>query len=46
VEILYDIVIEARQIAQEHGLQLERIESMNGDPIFIEAIADAVVAAG
>lgn len=45
VEILYDIDIEAKQAAQEHGLQLERIESMNGDPVFIEAIADAVVAA-
>jgi ferrochelatase len=44
VEILYDIDIEAKQAAQEHGLQLERIESMNGDPVFIEAIADAVVA--
>lgn len=45
VEILYDIDIEARQIAQEHGMQLERIESMNSDSLFIEAIADAVVAA-
>lgn len=44
VEILYDIDIEARQLAQEHGLQLERIESMNTDPLFIEAIADAVTA--
>lgn len=42
VEILYDIDIEARQLAHEHGLQLERIESMNTDPLFIEAIADAV----
>lgn len=45
VEILYDIDIEARQIAQENGMQLERIASMNSDPLFIEAIADAVVAA-
>lgn len=44
VEILYDIDIEAKQVAQEHGLQLERIESMNSDPVFIEAVADAVVA--
>jgi ferrochelatase len=42
VEILYDIDIETRQLGQEHGLQLERIESMNTDPLFIEAIADAV----
>jgi ferrochelatase len=45
VEILYDIDVEARQVAQEHGMQLERIESMNSDPLFIGAIADAVTAA-
>ena len=45
VEVLYDIDIEAKQIAQEHGVQLERIEMMNSDPVFIEAIADAVLAA-
>ncbi len=44
VEILYDLDIEAKQLGQEHGLQLERIESMNTDPLFIEAIADAVTA--
>ena len=43
VEILYDIDIEARQIAQAHGIQLERIESMNSDPLFIEAVADAIL---
>jgi ferrochelatase len=45
VEVLYDIDIEAKQVAQEHGMQLERIEMMNSDPMFIEAVADAVVAA-
>jgi ferrochelatase len=43
VEILFDIDIEARQIAVEHGIQLERIESMNSTPLFIEAVADAIV---
>lgn len=43
VEILYDIDIEAKQIADEHGLQLERIESMNTTPLFIEAVADAIM---
>jgi hypothetical protein len=43
VEILYDIDIEAKAIADEHGLQLERIESMNSTPLFIEAVADAVL---
>lgn len=46
VEILYDLDIEAKQVAQERGMQLERIESMNSDPLFIEAIANAVIAAG
>ncbi len=43
VEILYDIDIEARQIAEEQQIQLERIESMNSDPLFIKAVADAVL---
>ncbi len=43
VEILYDIDIEAKQIADEQGIQLERIESMNSTPLFIEAVADAIV---
>lgn len=43
VEILYDIDIEARQIAEARGLQLERIESMNSTPLFIEAVADAIL---
>ena len=42
VEILYDIDIEAKQIAEAHSVQLERIESMNSDPQFIGAIVDAV----
>lgn len=43
VEILYDIDIEAKAIADEHGLQLERIESMNSTPFFIDAIVDAIL---
>jgi ferrochelatase len=43
VEILFDIDIEAKQIAAEHGIRLERIESMNSKPLFIEAVADAIV---
>ena len=45
VEILFDIDIEAKQIADEHGVQLERIESMNSSPLFIGAVADAIVEA-
>ncbi len=43
VEILYDIDISAKQIAEEHGVHLERIESMNSDPRFIEAVVEAVL---
>ncbi len=46
VEILYDIDIEAKQIAEEHGIQLERIESMNSTPLFIEAVTDAILEKG
>ncbi|MCB0193990.1 MAG: ferrochelatase [Anaerolineae bacterium] len=42
VEILFDIDIEATQIAKEHGINLQRIESMNSNPLFIQAVADAV----
>jgi ferrochelatase len=43
VEILFDIDVEAKQIAEENGIQLERIESMNSTPLFVEAVADAVL---
>jgi ferrochelatase len=43
VEILFDIDVEAKQIADEHGIQLERIESMNSTPLFIGAVTDALL---
>lgn len=43
VEILFDIDIEAKQIADEHGINLQRIDSMNSTPLFIEAVADAIL---
>ena len=42
VEILYDLDIEAKQIAKANGVRLERIESMNETPAFIRALADAI----
>jgi ferrochelatase len=42
-EILYDIDIKSKAIAEEHGLQLERIESMNRDPLFIGAVVNAIL---
>jgi protoporphyrin/coproporphyrin ferrochelatase len=42
LEILYDVDIEARERARKLGMRLERTESLNTDPAFIEAIAAAV----
>jgi len=45
VEILYDIDIEAQEVAQAHGIRLERPPSMNSDPLFVSTLADLVVGA-
>ncbi|MFQ5857547.1 MAG: ferrochelatase [Anaerolineae bacterium] len=42
VEVLYDIDIEARGYAEQAGARLERTDSMNVTPAFIEALADVV----
>jgi ferrochelatase len=42
VEVLYDIDIESRQLAEAHGVRLERSESLNTSPTFIAALADLV----
>ena len=42
LEILWDIDVEARQRADELGIELERIPSLNDDPAFIRALADLV----
>ena len=42
LEILWDLDIEARERADELGLELERIESLNDDPAFIGALAALV----
>ena len=44
VEVLYDIDIGCQKIARECDIHLARTEMMNSDPLFIEAIADAVEA--
>src|SRR2546428_11808221 len=46
LEILYDVDIEARAFASERGLQLERTDSPDTDPGFIDAMAAAGRAAG
>lgn len=42
LEILYDVDIEAKELAAKHGVRLERTRSLNDDPTFIAAMAAAV----
>jgi ferrochelatase len=42
LEILWDLDIQARERADELGLELERIESLNYDPAFVRALAELV----
>ena len=40
LEVLYDIDIDARAVAEDAGVELVRARSMNDDPTFIGALAD------
>jgi ferrochelatase len=42
LEILWDLDVGAREKAAELGLDLDRIESLNADPVFIRALAALV----
>jgi len=42
VEVLYDIDIAARELAEAHGARLERSVSLNSSPALISALADLV----
>ncbi len=42
LEILWDLDVVARQKADQLGLELDRIESLNDDPTFIDALAELV----
>jgi ferrochelatase len=42
LEILWDLDVEAREKADELGLELARMESLNDDPEFIRALAGVV----
>ena len=42
VEVLYDIDIKAREHARALGVRLERVPMLNDDPLFIEALSEAV----
>jgi ferrochelatase len=42
LEVLFDVDIEAQQVAGQAGLQLERTASLNDDPAFVETVASVV----
>lgn len=42
LEVLYDIDIEAKGLAEELGLRLERTASLNSDPQYIGVLADCI----
>ncbi|CAN5697925.1 ferrochelatase [soil metagenome] len=43
LEILYDVDVGAREQAQAAGLRFERLESLNVEPRFIDALADVAL---
>jgi ferrochelatase len=46
LEVLYDVDIEARAVAEEVGLTLSRTASLNDDPAFLDLLADLVEGVG
>jgi protoporphyrin/coproporphyrin ferrochelatase len=42
VEILYDIDIQAQEVARELGMRLERPPALNEDPLFIDTLAGLI----
>nr|WP_218653055.1 ferrochelatase [Paenibacillus sp. 79R4] len=43
LEVLYDLDIEAKTIAKELDMRLERIESLGTDPLYMETLAECVM---
>lgn len=46
LEVLYDIDLEAKRRAEELGIRLERIDMLNDDRQYMQALAETVIAAG
>jgi len=42
IEVLYDVDIAFRELAQSLGIHLERTRSLNDDPLFIKAVAGTI----
>ena len=43
IEVLYDLDVEAAQVAREIGLAMVRAETVNDDPLFLDMEADVVL---
>lgn len=43
LEVLYDLDIEAKSVARELDMRLERIESLNSDPLYMETLSDSIL---
>ncbi|MGG4554033.1 ferrochelatase [Paenibacillus humicus] len=43
LEILYDLDIEAKAIAKELDIRLERIDSLNTDPLYMETLSEVIL---
>lgn len=46
LEILFDLDIEAKNQAKELGMHLERTDSLNDDPLYIQTLAEEVLRLG
>jgi ferrochelatase len=42
LEVLYDLDIEAQALAKELGLHLERTDALNTDPLYMQALSEAI----
>jgi protoporphyrin/coproporphyrin ferrochelatase len=42
VEILFDVDVRARRVAERLGTRLERPPALDDDPVFVEALAEIV----
>jgi len=45
LEVLYDLDIEAKAFTAELGMSMERIAMLNSDPLYMETLAESIVAA-
>ncbi|MNJ61276.1 Ferrochelatase 1 [compost metagenome] len=43
LEVLYDLDIEAKTVAKELDIRLERIDSLNTDPLYMETLSDVIL---